>query len=200
MSSFFTSDWRRGLLAAVLPLAMALALPIASSAHADTVTDWNAIMQATVSVPPTNPVFQTRWGAITQLAVFEAVNAIEGDYEPYLGVIVAPAGASPDAAAIAAAHLTLVTLRPGSAVALDAARAASLAAIPDGPAKDDGIAVGEAAALAMLGAGLAAEWRPVPRGLAGLGIFGVTYGALTLALRHPDALRSWQSLTGSRAS
>jgi len=130
---------------AVLALAPALA-----STRADTVTDWNAIMQATVSVPPTNPTFQTRWGAITQLAVFEAVNAIEGDYEPYLGVIDAPAWASPDAAAIAAAHRTLVTLRPGSAAALDAARAASLAAIPDGPAKEAGIAVGEAAAAAML--------------------------------------------------
>jgi len=57
-----------------------------------------------------------------------------------------------------------------------------------------------AAALAMAGVSLAAQWRPVPRGLVALGIFGVTYGALTLALRHPDALRSWQSLTGSRAS
>lgn len=57
-----------------------------------------------------------------------------------------------------------------------------------------------AAALAMGGDTLAAQWRPIPRGLAALGIFGVTYGALTLALRHPDALRSWQSLTGSRAS
>ncbi len=51
------------------------------------------------------------------------------------------------------------------------------------------------------------EWRvfgaavfAIPHGLAVLGIFGVTYGVLTLALRHPDALRSWQSLTGSRAS
>jgi hypothetical protein len=137
-------------LALVLPLAMALAPPIASSSRADAVTDWNAIMQATVSTPPSNAVFQTRWGAITQLAVFEAVNAIVGDYEPYLGVIVAPVGASPDAAAIAAAHRTLVTLRPGSAAALDAARATSLAAIPDGPAKEDGITVGEAAAAAML--------------------------------------------------
>ncbi len=56
------------------------------------------------------------------------------------------------------------------------------------------------AALAMAGAGLSAGWRPIPHGLAVLGIFGVTYGALTLVLRHPDALRSWQSLTGSRAS
>ena len=107
-------------------------------------------MQATVSAPPTNPVFQTRSGAIVQLAVFEAVNAIDGDYEPYLGTIAAPPWASPDAAAIAAAHRTLVTLRPGSAAALDASRAASLAAIPDGPAKEAGIAVGEAAAAAML--------------------------------------------------
>ena len=33
--------------------------------------------------------------AITQLAVFEAVNAITGDYEPYLGTIVAPAAHRP---------------------------------------------------------------------------------------------------------
>jgi putative peptidoglycan lipid II flippase len=41
--------------------------------------------------------------------------------------------------------------------------------------------------------------RPVLRGIVVLGIFGVTYGALTLALRHPDAIRAWQSLTGSPA-
>jgi hypothetical protein len=151
MSSFFSNVWRRGLLVLVLPLAMSLAPSITSSARADAVTDWNVIMQATVSVAPTNAVIQTRWGAIVQLAVFEAVNAIEGDYEPYLGgLIVAPAGASPDAAAIAAAYRTLVTLRPASAPALDVLRAASLAAIPDGQAKDDGIAVGENAAGAML--------------------------------------------------
>src|SRR5205085_4237286 len=77
-------------------------------------------------------------------------NAIEEDYEPYLGIIAAPPWASPDAAAIAAAHRTLVTLRPGSAAALNAARAASLAAIADGPAKDAGILAGEDAAAAML--------------------------------------------------
>ena len=127
-----------------IPIVAACVLYGAGAAHADAVTDWNAIMQATVAVPPTNPIFQTRWGAIVQLAVFEAVNAITGDYEPYLGTIAAPPWASPDAAAIAAAHRTLVALRPGSAAALDALRAESLAAIPDGPAKEAGIAVGEA--------------------------------------------------------
>jgi hypothetical protein len=136
--------------AAALLLAIVLAPALQSAARADAVTDWNTIMQATVSTPPTNPFFQARWGAIVQLAVFEAVNAIEGDYEPYLGIIVAPPGASPEAAAIAAAHRTLVTLRPSSAAALDAARAASLAAIPDGPEKEAGILVGEDAATAVL--------------------------------------------------
>jgi hypothetical protein len=128
---------------------LALATIVPSVSRADAVTDWNAIMQATVTTSP-NPLFQARWSAIVQLAVFEAVNAIEGDYEPYLGVIDAPVWASPDAAAIAAAHLTLATLRPDSAKALDALRAASLAVIPDGPEKDAGIIAGEDAAIAML--------------------------------------------------
>src|SRR5262245_11050489 len=134
--------------AMMLAIVPAGAIPYA--VHADAVTDWNAIMQATVSAPPSNPVFQSRWGAIVQLAVFEAVNAVTGDYEPYLGTIAAPPWASPDAAAVAAAHRTLVTLRPDQAAALDALRAQSLAAILDGPAKAAGIAVGEEAAAAMI--------------------------------------------------
>lgn len=57
-----------------------------------------------------------------------------------------------------------------------------------------------AAALAFGGDQLAVAWRAVPRGIAVLGIFGVAYGALTLAFRHPDAIRAWQSLTGSPAN
>jgi len=116
--------------------------------YADAVTDWNAIMQTTVA--STNAVVQNRSAAIAQLAVFEAVNAIVGEYEPYLGILDASPLASPDAAAIAAAHRVLVTLHPGSTMALDTKRALSLAAILDGPAKEAGIAVGEAAAAAML--------------------------------------------------
>jgi putative peptidoglycan lipid II flippase len=69
--------------------------------------------------------------------------------------------------------------------------------------RDLATAVGAAllAALAVLGAEhLVAAWRPIPRGATVLGIFGVIYGALTVAFRHPDALRTWQSLTGSRGS
>ena len=57
-----------------------------------------------------------------------------------------------------------------------------------------------AAALAFGVDQMVPAWRPIPRGIAVLGIFGVAYGALTLAFRHPDAIRAWQSLTGSPAN
>lgn len=128
------------LIAAILPFTVA---------HADEVTDWNAIMLTTVARVP-DPLVQVRSAAIMQLAVFEAVNAIVGDYDPYLGTLTAPRGASAQSAAVAAAHRTLATLHPDRAAELDAERAASLAQVADGQPKTDGIAVGEAAALAML--------------------------------------------------
>jgi hypothetical protein len=133
----------------MLAITPAAILPF--TAHADAVTRWNDLMQSTVTAPPgTNPNFQTRWGAIVQLAVFEGVNAIVGDYEPYLGEITAPSWASPEAAAIVAAHDTLVALRPASAATLTPLRDADLALIPDGPEKVAGIIAGEDAAAAML--------------------------------------------------
>jgi len=65
-----------------------------------------------------------------------------------------------------------------------------------------GLVVVAALIAVVLGMGasrLVADWRPIPRGIAVLGIFGVAYGALTVAFRHPDAIRAWQSLTGSPA-
>jgi hypothetical protein len=119
-------------------------------ASADAVLDWNVIMVTIVSDQP--PPFQNRFAAITHLAVFEAVNALTGDYKPYLGMITASRGASAEAAAVAAAHAVLRNYFPDSAAILDAARASSLAWIPDGPAKSSGIAVGETAAVRMIAA------------------------------------------------
>ena len=103
--------------------------PIA--AKADVVLDWNAIAVTTLVSQGQSPFAQARFMAITQLAVFEAVNAIKGDYKPYLGTVVAPAGASAEAAAVAAAYTVLKNYFP-LAPNLDAAYAASLAAIPNG--------------------------------------------------------------------
>ena len=87
-------------------------LMISATARADVVLDWNAIMLNTIGGQ--NPFFQARFAAITQTAVFEAVNAITGDYEPYLGTIAALPGASAEAAAVAAAHGVLKNYFPGS--------------------------------------------------------------------------------------
>jgi PAP2 superfamily len=120
-------------------------------AKADAVLDWNAIAVDTAVANGQAPIAQARYAAIVQLAVFEAVNAITGDYRPYLGSIVAPHGASANAAAIEAAYRVLSTYFPASAsTLLDPARAKSLALIPDGQAKSDGIATGDAAASAMI--------------------------------------------------
>ncbi len=129
-------------------VAASMVLCGASVAHSDEVTDWNAILETTVAATP--HFHQSRSAAIVHLAIFEAVNAIVGDYEPYLGTIDAPAGASPEAAAVAAAHRALMALHPEAAATLDAHRASSLAAIPDGQAEEAGIEVGEAAADAVL--------------------------------------------------
>jgi hypothetical protein len=119
-------------------------------AKADVVLDWNVIAVNTAIVNKQNPFAQARSAAIVQLAVFESVNAVTGEYHPYLGTIVAPPGASADAAAIQAAYRVLSTYFPASALTLGAERTNSLASIPDGQAKTDGIATGEAAALAMI--------------------------------------------------
>jgi hypothetical protein len=118
-------------------------------ARADVVLDWNAIAVNTAVANNQNPFAQARYAAIVQLAVFEAVNSITHHYQPYLGTITPPADASPEAAAIEAAYLVLSTYFPASQTTLEADRTNSLASIPDGQAKTDGIYTGDAAAVAM---------------------------------------------------
>ena len=144
----------------------------AAAARADVVLQWNeiAVRTLTTQTPGLNPFFQARYAAIVQLAVFEAVNTITGDYQGYLGseaagglTLSAPPGSSVDAAAIQAAYRVLFTYFgavPANAAALNADLAASLALIPNGPAKVNGIAVGEAAAAALIALRAADGWSP----------------------------------------
>ena len=113
------------------------------------VREWNEVAFTTIGTVG-GPFGGTRFMTTVQVAVFEAVNAITGKYDPYLGTIVSPPGASPEAAAVMAAHGVLVAYFPMQATTLDQRRDISLALIPDGQAKTDGIAVGMAAAAAML--------------------------------------------------
>jgi len=129
---------------------MATTLFETAAARADVVSDWNTIAVDTAVVNNQNPFAQARYAAIVQIAVFEAVNSITGEYKPYLGTITAPPGASADAAAIEAAYQVLSTYFPASQATLNDDRSNSLASIPDGEAKSNGIATGDAAALAMI--------------------------------------------------
>ena len=142
-------------------LAMVGALINPATARADVVLEWNALA---VTVTAGNPFTQARFMAITQLAVFEAVNSVTGKYEPYLGTIAEAPTASADAAAIAAAYGVLKNYFPSNAL-LDPARANSLAAIPDGAAKSLGIATGEAAAAALIANRVGDNSAPPPAGL-----------------------------------
>src|SRR5262249_61578988 len=79
-------------------------------------------------------------------ALVAGVNAMEGRYTPYRATASAPAGAAPEASAVAAAYGALVRLYPDQRSALDQAYAKSLGRIADGAAKTAGIAVGETVA------------------------------------------------------
>ncbi|MFI5402200.1 MAG: vanadium-dependent haloperoxidase [Planctomycetota bacterium] len=88
--------------------------------------------------------------AIVHIAIFEAVNAIDGGHASYVGLAAAPDGTSMAAAIAKAAHATLVALYPSHAPRLNPLLADALDGIADGPAKTQGVALGAAAATAIL--------------------------------------------------
>lgn len=117
------------------------------------VMEWNqqAAARTLSASPALAPVQQTRVMAIVQAAVHDAVNGITRRYATYLTPGPAPAGASPEAAAIAAAHHALKNLPVNQSPSLDAALAASLGA--HGLSEfDPGVAYGQSAAAAVLAA------------------------------------------------
>lgn len=137
------------LLIAVLAVTIASPAAPARAAPAgpQSVIAWNAIMIRTVITngqqsPPASSVY----GAYAQAAVYNAVVAIEGGYEPYKSDLARNPTASVDAAVATAAHDVLVHFFPAQQAALDSDYATSLAAISNGASKDAGIALGAAAA------------------------------------------------------
>lgn len=110
------------------------------------VMQWNTIAQNAVIA---SGAFQNEgliYMGYAQAAVYDAVTAIQGGYEPYGPAISAPQGASADAAVATAAYETLLYYLPSQVASLSATYAESLATIPAGQAKLDGIAVGHIAA------------------------------------------------------
>jgi hypothetical protein len=143
----------------VLGVLVLASLAMPRGATADEAFDWNLTgFEATVEGGQ-NPILISRTMTMMHLAVHDALNAIERRYEPYLYVGRAEPGAAPVAAIAAAAHDVLVEVIPawgkpeqrGKALGIvDSAYNSALANIPDGQAKNHGIAIGKAAAAAIL--------------------------------------------------
>ena len=88
--------------------------------------------------------------AIVHIAMFDAINAIVGFYESYTDLPRAPRGVSARAAIAQAAHDTLVALFPAQTALIDEKLRQDLLRIPNGREKTNGIALGKAAAAAIL--------------------------------------------------
>jgi hypothetical protein len=122
-----------------------------SSAHSqpsgppDTyITNWDAVGSQAFTAAGLTPPDGFVISAYVGIAVYDSVVAIDGGYRPFAVDVDAPRGASAQAAVAAAAHRILVHYLPAQApTILDPAYTASLATIPGGKAKTDGIAVGE---------------------------------------------------------
>jgi hypothetical protein len=133
-----------------------LVLAAPAVARADAVTQWN--INATTAILAAGPTAHasTLSFAMVQGAVYDAVNGIDGGYQPYLVKPRANPWDSKDAAVATAAYRVLVAVVPPAQTAALATLAQQYAdalnAIPAGAAKNGGIAAGEAAAAAMIAA------------------------------------------------
>ena len=138
----------------------------APGSPSDAVTAWNAnageaAIAACIS-PTANPLHESRMYAMMHLAIHDALNAIDRRSRPYAFDGQAGDLASPDAAVATAARDVLVPLLgqipapfppeciSAGIASVEADYVAALGAIPDGPAKTQGVDVGSAAAAAIL--------------------------------------------------
>jgi len=158
----------------------------------DPVMEWNQIALSSTVTASQGPQPQARSMTIVQVSVHDAVNAVTGKHDTYLSYGHPPAGASAEAAAIAAAHRSLVTLFPSQTTALNAARVASLASRGLTEA-DPGISIGESAAAGILTlrAGDGAAQAQFPYSAPGAGSPGV-WVPLTAV---PALLPGWGNVT-----
>ena len=136
------------------------------AARADVVTDWNEKAVALVASRGMAPAAAERIVAMTQLAMFDAVNSVQPRYHPYLIQMTPAKPASPDAAAVAAAAAVLADVAPDNAAELKAAMRSALAAMPEDATKAEGVRLGEAVATKILqaraedGANVRDAYRP----------------------------------------
>ncbi len=111
-------------------------------AGADVITDWNQkavplVTKYSLGAPAYRDL------AIMHLAMYQCVNSVEPRHAPYKAKLDAPATVSKEAAAAVAAAVVLSKLHPEDQAKVDGELKQYLAQIPDGLAKDEGVAFGQ---------------------------------------------------------
>jgi len=143
--------------------------PSGAPAGGDAVILWNARAgEATTKAciaPLDDPFHESRMYAMMHIAIHDALNAIDRRFQPYAFDKRVEPGASPEAAVAAAARDVMVPLLgqlprelpfitqaciDAAVASVETAYTAAIAALPDAPAKTQGIAAGQAAAAAIL--------------------------------------------------
>lgn len=162
---------------------------LAGTARADVVTEWSDTYLQVIRATGGAPCPLSRDGPMLYLSMYDAINAIDtvnnpnAAFTPYQqGLPVPAADTSREAAAAAAAYTSLTALHLNNATDLALIQArydSQLAAIPDGPAKTNGIAFGTGVANTLLAqrqndgydadssytpGGHAGDWRVTPDG------------------------------------
>ncbi len=143
------------LCAALLALATGALANTSTAQAVNPVVQWNRTLLVIVRTHGAQPatIHPTRSFALVHAAIYDAVNAIDRRHKPYLVSLEdISRSTSQDAAAAAAAHEVLVQLYPAFQVTLDAQLQQSLAQIPDGVGKTEGISVGQTVADLLLAA------------------------------------------------
>ena len=113
------------------------------------VLQWNRALLVIVRTPGAQPatIHPTRSFAIMHAAIYDAVNTVDRTHRPYLVQLTGVSRfASQDAAAAAAAHEVLAKLYPTFQATLDVQLQQSLAQVPDGAGKAEGINIGQTVA------------------------------------------------------
>jgi len=166
---------------------------VAASAQANAVNKWNNALLNAVATSSTPPPRSSRAMAMAQLAVFDAVNAMDGRWNAYLPeTLNVDDPCSRKAAVAAAAHGVLSSLYPALQGDFDALLSRQLGSLNNIAARDNGVALGAACATNMMNArlndgsntvvpytpgNLPGEWRP------------------TLPANAPGLLPNWPTMT-----
>jgi hypothetical protein len=162
-----------------------------AAARADVINDWNAVTQAVLNAEDQRDGLP--YYALVHVAMYDAVNAIDGRFSVFaVRPAAAARGASKEAAAAAAAYRVLLGVFPRQAPLLATAYAASLAALPNDNGIPQGVALGEDVAAAWLELRVSGGRAPLLPRLFGGGALGSAadgYAEGFLAVRAEGALR-----------